>query len=77
MTLYVTHLRNNCGFVDIQHCSGFQIEFQVNRSLVLKLTEFTGHFVLNFKKFYVNKFVLIVYVMSISTVLYNVGRIYE
>jgi len=46
--------------------TGFQIEFHVNRSLVLKLTELTSHFVLNLKKFQVNKFVLIVYVMSIS-----------
>jgi len=31
--------------------AGFQIEFQVNRSLVLKLTKLTSHFVLNLKKF--------------------------
>jgi len=36
---------------DINNSAGFQIEFQVNRWLVLKLTELTGHFVLNFKKF--------------------------
>jgi len=72
--LYCFYLFCCCLFLQY---TGFQIEFQVNRSLVLKLTELTGHFVLNLKKFYVNKFVLIVYVMSISTVLYNVGLIYE